>query len=104
MNADSKTVGEPSPDQRPGRNCPLHYRYAPADLARAADFSVETLYVIGGLYGNGPALEAVLALAAQEITPVTLCFNGDFNWFDIDDAGFRAINNEVLRHHALRGN
>lgn len=89
---------------QPGRSCPLHYRYSPSAFARAADFHAETLYVIGGLYGNVPALEAVLALAAREPSPVTLAFNGDFNWFDIDDAGFRAINSEVLRHHALRGN
>jgi hypothetical protein len=89
---------------QPGRSCPLHYRYAPADFARAADFSADTLYVIGGLYGNQPALEAVLALAAREHAPVTLAFNGDFNWFNTADATFHAINNEVLRHHALRGN
>ncbi len=89
---------------QPGRSCPLHYRYAPRDFARPADFHADTLYVIGGLYGNVPALEAVLALAAAEPAPVTLAFNGDFNWFNIDDAGFRAINSEVLRHHALRGN
>ena len=89
---------------QPGRSCPLHYRYSPQALARPADFQAATLYVIGGLYGNVPALEAVLALAAREPAPVTLAFNGDFNWFNIDDAGFRAINNVVLRHHALRGN
>lgn len=89
---------------QPGRSCPLHYRYAPRDFARAADFHADTLYVIGGLYGNVPALEAVLELAARETTPPTLAFNGDFNWFNIDDAGFCAINDEVLRHHALRGN
>ncbi len=88
----------------PGRSCPLHYRYAPGDMARAADFNAETLYVIGGLYGNVPALETVLALAAAEPSPITLAFNGDFNWFNINDAGFCAINNEVLRHRVLRGN
>jgi len=89
---------------QPGRSCPLHYRYSPQALAHAPDFQAATLYVIGGLYGNVPALEAVLDLAAREPAPVTLAFNGDFNWFNIDDAGFRAINGEVLRHHALRGN
>ena len=89
---------------QPGRNCPLHYRYAPAAFARAPEVHAATLYVIGGLYGNLPALEAVLALAARESGAVTLLFNGDFNWFNIDDAGFRAINSVVLRHHALRGN
>lgn len=89
---------------QPGRSCPLHYRYAPQDFARAPDFHADTLYVIGGLYGNVPALEAILALAAREAAPVTLAFNGDFNWLNIDDAGFCAINREVLRHRALRGN
>ena len=89
---------------QPGRNCPLHYRYAPAAFARTPELHATTLYVIGGLYGNVPALEAVLALAAHEAGAVTLVFNGDFNWFNIDDAGFRAINSVVLRHHALRGN
>ena len=88
----------------PGRSCPLHYRYPPSALARAADFSADTLYVIGGLYGNVPALEAILELAAQEPAPVTLAFNGDFNWFNVSDENFRAINGEVLRHHVLRGN
>ena len=87
---------------KPGRSCPLGYRYLPADFARPADISADTLYVIGGLYGNLPALDTILDMAARE--SATLVFNGDFNWFNIDDAGFCAINNEVLRHHALRGN
>jgi len=91
-------------DLRPGRSCPLHYRYSPSAFARAPDLTAETLYVIGGLYGNLPALEAVLELAAHETAPVTLAFNGDFNWFNIDGATFETINREVLRHHALRGN
>ena len=89
---------------QPGRSCPLHYRYAPGAMVREADFNADTLYVIGGLYGNAPALKAVLALAQRERTAVTLAFNGDFNWFNSDDAGFCAINNEVLRHRVLRGN
>lgn len=87
-----------------GRNCPLHYRYAPESLNRAADFSADTLYVIGGLYGNRPALRAIRELEAAEPGPVTLAFNGDFNWFNIDAAGFTTINEAVLAHHALRGN
>lgn len=87
---------------QPGRSCPLHYRYSPQVFVRAPQLRADALYVVGGLYGNVPALEAVLELAARE--RATLVFNGDFNWFDIDDAAFRAINAEVLRHHALRGN
>ena len=89
---------------KPGRSCPLDYRYSPASLNRPAEISANTLYVIGGLYGNAPALQAIGALAAAEPAPVTLVFNGDFNWFNCDAAGFSAINEAVLGHHALRGN
>jgi len=89
---------------QPGRSCPLHYRYAPASLNRPPEISADTLYVIGGLYGNAPALRAVTELAATEHHPATLVFNGDFNWFNSDAAGFAAINETVLAHHALRGN
>jgi hypothetical protein len=89
---------------QPGRSCPLSYRYAPAGLARAPELAAETLYVIGGLYGNRPALEWLEARAAQERGTVALAFNGDFNWFNADAAGFRSVNEAVLRHTALRGN
>jgi hypothetical protein len=89
---------------QPGRSCPLHYRYPPASLNRAPEIRAETLYVIGGLYGNRQALPAIHALAAAESGPVTLVFNGDFNWFNTDPASFAEINAAVLAHHALRGN
>jgi hypothetical protein len=88
----------------PGRICPLRYRYGAAAIATAPVRQVDTLYVIGGLYGNLPALDAVESMAAAEPHPVTLCFNGDFNWFNVDDEGFRAVNQRVLRHHAILGN
>jgi hypothetical protein len=87
-----------------GRSCPLHYRYSPGVLARPAELVAETLYVIGGLYGNYPALQAILTLRELETRPVTLVFNGDFNWFNVDPAGFITINEIVLSHIALRGN
>ena len=88
---------------KPGRSCPLSYRYGAASLNRATDFSAQTIYVIGGLYGNPFALDALLAL--RHIEPgAQLVFNGDFNWFDIDDASFIRLNTEVLAHRAIRGN
>ena len=87
---------------RPGRSCPRHYRYSPAVFSQAADLKAQSLYIVGGLYGNPFALEAVLDLARRE--NATLVFNGDFNWFDVDSEGFGAINETVLRHAALRGN
>lgn len=88
----------------PGRSCPLHYCYAPAELARSVALETDCLYVVGGIYGNAMALDAVCELAAHEPEPPAIVFNGDFNWFNADDAGFRAINSRVLAHTALRGN
>ncbi|MBT9519731.1 MAG: hypothetical protein IV101_02455 [Dechloromonas sp.] len=87
-----------------GRTCPLRYRYGAEAIARLPAIEAETLYVVGGLYGNLPALDAIEAMVAQEEGPVTLVFNGDFNWFNVDDAGFAGINRRVLAHHAIVGN
>ncbi len=93
-----------STTNEPGRVCPLRYCYGAAAIAAAPERTAATLYVIGGLYGNLQALATVEAMARVEPGPVTLCFNGDFNWFNVDDAGFRAISERVLRHDAIMGN
>ena len=79
----------------PGRNCPLSYRYPPDVFRRAPEVEAETLYVIGGLYGNPFALDAILEFAVQETPAPTLVFNGDFNWFDVDPGGFAALRGNV---------
>ena len=91
-------------DWRPGRSCPLHYRYLPKVFARAPDLVADTLYIVGGLYGNPFALSEILDMAAREPGPTALVFNGDFNWFDVEAATFEAVNRTVLAHTALRGN
>jgi len=89
-------------EAKPGRSCPRHYRYSPVVFAQTAALRAESLYVVGGLYGNPGALEAVLELARRDdATPV---FNGDFNWFDVTAEDFAAVNEIVLQHAALRGN
>lgn len=88
----------------PGRVCPLRYRYGPGAIAGAEVRSAQTLYVIGGLYGNVPALDAVEHMARAESEVPTLCFNGDFNWFNIDDRAFAEINLRVLSNDAILGN
>ena len=74
-------------DGAPGRTCPLNYLYSPRSLARAADLRSDTLYVVGGLYGNPLALDALPGLIAQESGPVSVVFNGDFHWFDRSGSG-----------------
>jgi hypothetical protein len=56
---------EETPPALAGRTCPLRYRYGPQAIAAAPEQSVATLYVIGGLYGNLPALDAIEAMAAR---------------------------------------
>ena len=88
----------------PGRICPLRYRYGAAAIAQIEARAAQTLYVIGGLYGNVPALDAIEQMAAAESAAPTLCFNGDFNWFNVADAQFTEINRRVLAHDAIQGN
>jgi hypothetical protein len=88
----------------PGRVCPVRYRYGAGAIAAAPELATDVLYVVGGLYGSLPALETIEAMVAAERSPATVCFNGDFNWFDVDDAGFREVNERVLRHDAILGN
>ena len=54
-----RCVGSTRMDRR-GRSCPLAYRYQPEALAGPAQLEADTLYVVGGLYGNPAALAAVL--------------------------------------------
>jgi hypothetical protein len=91
-------------EARPGRSCPLSYRYSPRVFDRAPDIAAETLYVVGGLYGNVEALAAVQELAAREDGPVTIVFNGDFHWFDVADDDFAQVEAGVGSALALRGN
>jgi hypothetical protein len=89
---------------RAGRFCPPDYRYPASDLARQADLRAETLYVVGGLYGNRWALDTVEALVAAEQGSTTVAFNGDFHWFDAVPDRFAEVNQRVVQQCALRGN
>ncbi|ODU25477.1 MAG: hypothetical protein ABT15_16285 [Pseudonocardia sp. SCN 73-27] len=88
----------------PGRSCPVAYRYRPEDLAGAAAFTATTLYVVGGLYGNTHALDAVLARAVAEPVRPEIVFDGDFHYLDADPDRFAEIEAGVHAHHATLGN
>jgi len=88
----------------PGRVCPLRYRYGARAIATLPARHAETLYVVGGLYGNVAALDTVEGMANAEPTLPTLCFNGDFNWFNISGESFAEINTRVLQHDTILGN
>ncbi len=94
----------PETETRPGRTCPVSYRYPPRVFDREPEIVAETIFVVGGLYGNIEALDALRSLAAAENGPVTFVFNGDFHWFDVAPGDFAHITRNVLLHPALRGN
>lgn len=90
-----------------GRVCPVDYLYRPEDLSRQTTTDADTLYVVGGMYGNPFALRAVKNIVSAEqdtAANVKLIFNGDFNWFNKSSEDFENINNQVLQNDALRGN
>jgi hypothetical protein len=90
-----------------GRTCPIEYAYTPQSFTRLPDLYADTIYIIGGLYGNLDALDAIVEMQRREEADggrVTLFFNGDFNWFNLDSAEFDAINRAVFVHRAIIGN
>jgi predicted phosphodiesterase len=87
-----------------GRTCPLDYRYDASIFREHASMATDTLYVVGGLYGNEPALDEVITMFERERGTKHLVFNGDFNWFDIAPERYRRINESVLAYDAVRGN
>ena len=98
MNAGSQ------PRPAAGRVCPADYTYSPSVFHRPAGLTAETLYVVGGIYGNLAALDAIERLAAAEAIPSRIVFNGDFHWFDAEPEWFASVDRRVTRHTALRGN
>ena len=88
-----------------GRSCPPAYRYRPEALAQPARLSADTLFVVGGLYGNLAALRAVLERTQRERDgAAAIVFNGDFHWLDVGPEDFRTIGETVLGQHAIKGN
>jgi hypothetical protein len=88
----------------PGRIHPPDYCYDPSCFDRPPDLAAEVLYVVGGLYGNLAALDALDALIAAETAPTTVVFNGDFHWFDAQPGWFMDVEERLGSHRCVRGN
>lgn len=87
--------------------CPIDYRYPATVFRRAPSLVADTVYVVGGLYGNSEALHEILRMRdaeARQGRRVELVFNGDHNWFNVDAASFREINQVALESTSIRGN
>ena len=100
-------MADPAADtDTPGRICPLSYHHGPEALREAPRIAADSAWIVGGLYGNVEALDAIERRAAADATDgrVRLVFNGDFHWFDIDPADFATVQRRVTRHAATAGN
>ena len=88
---------------RPGRDCPLDYRLPANAFQGEPLFACDSLYVVGGLYGNRQALDALDLLLADE-ADARVVFNGDLHWFDREPQLFAEIEQRTAAHSRLRGN
>ncbi|MDP3814466.1 hypothetical protein [Pseudomonas sp.] len=87
---------------RAGHDCPPDYRLASDAFAGAPLFDCQSLYVVGGLYGNRQALAALQKRLAAE-PGARLVFNGAAHGFDRDPEIFQQIELGLSAHLALRG-
>lgn len=88
---------------RAGRDCPLDYRLPAQAFTAQPLFSCDTLYVVGGLYGNRQALAALQRRIQSEPQARVVC-NGDAHWFDCDPQIFQQIEQGLSAYTLLRGN
>ena len=94
---------------RAADECSPHYVTNAQDLADAShDTACDVLYVVGGLYGNVAALDALeegIERERRHGLRIEVCFNGDFNFFNATSKTWARINQGVRAlGHATAGN
>ena len=84
---------------RAADECSPAYVTHAQDLADASqDTDCDVLYVVGGLYGNVKALEALeegMERERRHGLRIEVCFNGDFNFFNATSKTWARINHGV---------
>lgn len=83
-----------------GRACPVDYHLSENIFAADPQVSCDTLYVVGGLYGNPFALDAIEEMVAAEEAAgrdVLVVLNGDIHWFDKTAENFLALERRLDR-------
>ena len=94
---------------RAADECSPAYVTNAQDLADAShDTECDVLYVVGGLYGNVAALDALeegMERERRHGLRIEVCFNGDFNFFNASTDAWARINQGVRAlGHATAGN
>ena len=101
--------GRLSSSCRAADECSPAYVTHAQDLADASqDTECDVLYVVGGLYGNVAALDALeegIERERRQGLHIEVCFNGDFNFFNATPETWARINQGVRAlGHATAGN
>lgn len=101
-------------DDIAGRVCPADYHIDDQAFSGDAEYVCDVLYVVGGLYGNPFALEAIDQLIADERAraaeagtadiEIATVFNGDMHWFDKTAENFVSIEKAAAKYTLLIGN
>lgn len=95
-----------------GRACPVDYRLDPAvwKADPTEEHTYDTLLVVGGLYGNPYAMDAVQSMYVKEKERlgeggrVGMVFNGDMHWFDRTADEFARIEDGASPYIPMVGN
>lgn len=87
-----------------GRVCPIDYRLDQSLFTADPEMHTDTLYVVGGLYGNPFALDAIEQMAAREQEQPLIVLNGDVHWFDKTAENFMDIERRIAKYVPLVGN
>lgn len=87
-----------------GRNCSLDYILEKNWQNKVEVVNYDTIYVVGGLYGNYEALLEIKKMASLEKTAPLIVFNGDVHWFDVLEEDFLKVENLIRDDIKLLGN
>lgn len=80
------------------------YAIAPEEWDKEPFATCDTLYSVGGLYGNVEAMKTVVKMLEDEEGEVCVALNGDYHWFDGTLESFEEIEELVAPFVPMNGN
>lgn len=80
------------------------YAIDAAEWDKAPFATCDTLYCVGGLYGNIEAMKTVVGMVGEEKGDVLVVLNGDYHWFDGELGSFLEIERLVAPYVPMNGN
>lgn len=90
-----------------GRSCPMDYVLKEEMFEKSIKGDYDTLYIIGGLYGNKFAaeeIENIVENGRKKGEKSIVVLNGDSHWFDKDEKTFYEIEDKIKKWIPMQGN